>query len=180
MNQADPPSSATPSVPIHPPRYCDPINRPSRARSLGRGQDCSLIPPPSLASPLPGCTFPPIRSLSGLCQSNEQSLNSSTARKQMELRDNLQHTQKESEGGKRAAMVKKKKGGGRDYQMHSQNVPLAGELKLCLRFAHFSNLSLIELRFQTAGRLSGCSRGRRERVREIHVSEERLNLCNFS
>lgn len=65
--------------------------------------------------------------------------------------------------------------------MHSQNVPLAGELKLRLTFAHFSNLSLIELRFQTAGRLSGeCSRGRRERVREIDVSEERLNLCNFS
>lgn len=95
MDQADPPSSATPSVPIHPPRYCDPINR-------GLGQDCSLSRSPSLASPLPGCTFPPLWSLSGLCQSNEQSLNSSTARKQMEPRENLQHIQKESEGGKRA------------------------------------------------------------------------------
>lgn len=102
MDQADPPSSATPSVPIHPPRYCDPINRPSRARGLGQGQDCSLSRSPSLASPLPGCTFPPLWSLSGLCQSNEQSLNSSTARKQMEPRENLQHIQKESEGGKRA------------------------------------------------------------------------------
>lgn len=102
MDQADPPSSATPSAPIHPPRYCDPINWPSRARGLGQGQDCSLSRSPSLASPLPGCTFPPLRSLSGLCQSNEQSLNSSTARKQMEPRENLQHIQKESEGGKRA------------------------------------------------------------------------------
>lgn len=51
--------------------------------------------------------------------------------------------------------------------MHSQNVPLASEPKICLTFAHFSNLSLIELRFQTAGRHSiEYSRGRRERQSE--------------
>ncbi len=81
---------------------------------------------------------------------------------------------------------KMKEGRGRlswkgEYEMHSQNAPLAGEPKICLTFAHFSNLSLIELRFQTPGRLSGeHSRGRRERGREIHVSEEGLNLSNFS
>lgn len=37
--------------------------------------------------------------------------------------------------------------------MHSQNVPLTDEPKICRTFAHFSNLSLIELRFQTPGRL---------------------------
>lgn len=88
------------------------------------------------------------------------------------------YRKKAKEGRGQFGKKKKKK---REYQMHSQNVPLAGELKLRLTFAHFSNLSLIELRFQTAGRLSGeCSRGRRERVREIDVSEERLNLCSFS
>lgn len=68
-----------------------------------------------------------------------------------------------------------------EYEMHSQNAPLAGKPKICLTFAHFSSLSLIELKFQTPGRLSGeYSRGRREGQREIHVSDEGLNLSNFS
>ncbi len=90
--------SVTPSVPIHPPLYCDPNNRPSRVSGLGQSQDCS---------PLPGSTFPPLQTLSGLCQSNEQSLNGSTARKQMEPWDDLQHTERENEGGKRAVKLKR-------------------------------------------------------------------------
>lgn len=73
--------------------------------------------------------------------------------------------------GKRRA-VKLKKG---EYEMHSRNVPLAGETKICRTFAHFSNLSLIELRFQTPGRQENTAE-EEERETEIHVSEEGLNL----
>lgn len=47
--------------------------------------------------------------------------------------------------------------------MISENVPLDAEPRLFLTSAHFSNLSLIELRFQTPGRHSGGhSRGTTE------------------
>lgn len=113
MDQADPPCRSPPPsispslhlyLSIH---LCivTPNNRPSRVSGLGQSQDCSLSP--SLPSPLPGSTFPPLQTLSGLCQSNEQSLNGSTARKQMEPWDDLQHTERENEGEKRAVKLKR-------------------------------------------------------------------------
>lgn len=50
--------------------------------------------------------------------------------------------------------------------MHSRNVLLASKPKMCLAFAHFFNLSLIELRFQTCGRLSREEEEEKDRERE--------------
>lgn len=114
--------------------YCDPNNRPPGSVALAEAKIAPFFPPFPRRS-----TVALLQTLSGLCQSNEQSLNCSMVRKQMQRWDNLQRRQRK----------------GRREIRNTLSKCSSGRPKICLTVAHFSNLSLIELRFQTAGRLSG-------------------------
>lgn len=107
-----------------------------------------LLLPPSLAPPAEH--LPNLKKPSLACVSLIKSPFTVLWQESRQNTGTIYSAQRENEGGKRS--VKLKKG---ERNIHSRNVPLASKPKICLAFAHFFNLSLIELRFQTCGRLSG-------------------------
>lgn len=66
-------------------------------------------------------------------------------------------------GGENSSLAEKE-----ENDLQSLKAPLGGKPKICLAFVHFFNLSLIELRFQTWGRLSG-EEEQNDRARERYI-----------
>lgn len=136
----------------------------------------SFLPLPFPSLPFPGSTFPPSWTLSGLCQSNEQSLNCSMARKQMEPWDDLQCTETENEGGKRAAGLKR---GVRNalskcsFGQRAQNMP-----DICTFFQFISYWIKVSDCWTPFNRIQ--QRKKRKTEWKRRVSEEGLNLCTPS
>lgn len=129
---------------------------------------------PASLPPYSSCPSLGAPSLSGLCQSNEQTLNCCAAREQMGLWEDLQHTETEKKEGRGQLSCK-----GED-KMHFQTVPLAGKTRnmphICTFFQFISYWIKASDSWTPFRRIQRRKKREAEWEREIHVSDGGWNL----